>query len=132
MKKEFKTRTELTKFDEDLGLVMGYIIICKQDGEDYFDLHDDHIPEQAMLKAAVDFMENSRTAKEMHSGDKRGTIIFAWPMTTDIAKAFGIETPTTGLMIAMKPDDDMLEKFKSGELTGFSIGGFRGIDEEVD
>jgi len=129
---KFETRTEFTKFDEELGLVMGYIIICKQDGEDYFDLHGDHIPEHAMLKAATEFMENSRTAKEMHSGDARGTIVFAWPMTTDIAKAFNIETNTTGLMIAMRPDEEMLQKFKDGTLTGFSIGGYRGIDEEVD
>jgi len=132
MKKDFEARTEFTKFDEELGLVMGYIIVCKQGGEDYFDLHGDHIPEEAMLKAATDFMENSREADEMHTADVRGTIVFAWPMTTDIAKAFDIETDTTGLMIAMRPDEDMLAKFKSGELTGFSIGGFRGIDEEVD
>ena len=132
MNKRFETRVEIAKFDENLGLVMGYIIICKVEGEDYFDLHGDHIPEDAMLKAAKDFMENSRTAKEMHSGQGRGTIVFAWPLTTDIAKAFNIETHTTGLMIAMKPDDEMLEKFRSGELTGFSIGGFRGEDEEAD
>ena len=132
MSERFETRVELKKFDEELGLVMGFIIICKQDGENYFDLHGDHITEKAMLNASLDFMENSRTAKEMHTGEQRGSIVFAWPMTTDIAKAFDIETDTTGLMIAMRPDDDMLEKFKSGELTGFSIGGFRGEDEEVD
>lgn len=129
---KFETRTEFAKFDEELGLVMGYIIVCTKNGEPYFDLHGDHITEDAMLKAATDFMENSRTAKEMHSGESRGTIVFAWPMTADIAKAFDIETETTGLMIAMRPDEEMLQKFKDGELTGFSIGGFRGIDEEVD
>lgn len=132
MRKRFETRVELKKFDEDLGLVMGYIIICKEDGEDYFDLHGDHIPESSMLKAALDFMENSRRAKEMHTGDVSGSIVFAWPMTTDIAKAFDISTKTTGLMIAMKPDEEMLEKFQDGTLSGFSIGGFRGIDEEVN
>ncbi len=54
------------------------------------------------------------------------------PLTEDIAKAFGIDTKTTGLMIAMKPDsDDMLAKFRNGELTGFSIGGHRINDEIV-
>lgn len=129
---KFETRIEFKKFDEDLGLVMGFIIVCEKDGEPYFDLHGDHIPEDAMLKASLDFMENSRTAKEMHTGEKRGSIVFAWPMTADIAKAFEIETNTTGLMIAMRPDEEMLEKFKSGDLTGFSIGGFRGEDEEVN
>jgi phage head maturation protease len=130
--KRFEIRTELQKFDEELGLVMGYAIVCTEGGEPYFDLHGDHITEDAMLKAATDFMENSRTAKEMHTGESRGTITFAWPMTSDIAKAFDIETERTGLLIAMRPDEEMLEKFKSGELRGFSIGGFRGVDEEVD
>jgi hypothetical protein len=128
----FETRVEVSKVDDGLGLVLGYAIVCSKSGEPYFDLHGDHIPEDAMLEAAVDFMEHSRTAKEMHTGGSRGSIVFAWPMTSDIAKAFGLEVDTTGLMVAMKPDEDMLEKFKSGELTGFSIGGYRGDDEEVD
>jgi hypothetical protein len=119
------------KVDESLGLVLGWAIVCKKDGCDYFDLQEDNIPETSMLSAAVDFMQNSRMAKEMHAGGAAGTVIFAFPLTEDIAKAFGIETRTTGLMIAMKPDsDDMLAKFRNGELTGFSIGGHR-IDDEV-
>lgn len=133
LKKKFQaTNAEVLKVDSSLGLVMGYAIICKQeDGTPYFDLHNDHIPEDAMLEAATDFMLNSRVAKEMHVGGGKGSVIFAWPMTADIAKAFGLEVKKTGLMIAMKPDADMLKKFESGELTGFSIGGFRVEDEEV-
>lgn len=130
--KNFEINTEVIKVDPSLGLVMGMAIICKEDGVDYFDVQGDHIPEDAMLKAALDFMENSQVAKEMHSGEEKGTVVFAWPLTTDIAKAFGIETSTTGLMIAVRPhDDEMLAKFKSGELTGFSIGGRRITDEDV-
>jgi putative serine protease XkdF len=129
---EFAITTKICKVDDSLGLVMGFAIVCKQDGEDYFDVQDDHIPEDAMLGAAVDFMQNSRVAKEMHAGDSKGAVLFAFPLTTEIAKSFGIETKTTGLMIAMKPDNaDMLAKFKSGELTGFSIGGRRITDEAV-
>jgi hypothetical protein len=85
-----------------------------------------------MISSAIDFMQHSRVAKEMHSGESAGSVLFAFPMTEDIAKAFGIETKTTGLMIAMKPDSaDMLEKFKDGTYTGFSIGGVRLDDEEV-
>ena len=51
---------------------------------------------------------------------------------SSIAKAFDILTRRTGLMIAVRPSDKgMLEKFQLGELTGFSIGGTRGEDEEV-
>lgn len=131
--KSFELRAEVVKVDASLGLVMGHAIVCLEDGEPYYDLQGDHIPEDAMLKAALDFMEHSQVAKEMHEGDQAGTVVFAWPMTTDIAKAFGILTHKTGLMIAIRPSDSaMLEKFQLGELTGFSIGGSRLQDEEVD
>jgi hypothetical protein len=136
MTTEFRTQAQVFKVDEALGLVFGWAIVSKENGENYFDLQGDHIPEDAMLKAATDFMQNSRMAGDMHEraeGEpvESGTVVFAFPLTTDIAKAMGIETKKTGLMIAMRPDPDVLGKFKSGEYTGFSIGGNRGVDEEV-
>jgi hypothetical protein len=123
---------EVLKVDESLGLVLGWAIVCKKDGKDYFDLQDDHIPEDAMLKASADFMDGARVAKEMHQGDAKGTVLFAFPLTEDIAKAFGLETKTTGLMIAVKPHDkETLEKFRNKEYTGFSIGGYRIADEDA-
>lgn len=131
--KNFELRAEVVKVDDNLGLVMGYAIICTEEGEPYFDLQGDHVPDDAMLKASLDFMRNSQVAKEMHTGEQAGMVVFAWPMTADIAKAFGILTDRTGLMIAMAPNDKaMLEKFQLGELTGFSIGGTRIKDEEVE
>jgi hypothetical protein len=129
--KKFEKSVKVLKVDTDLGLVFGWGIICKKDGEDYIDLQKDHITEDAMLNAAADFMANSRVAKEMHTGDAAGSIVFAFPMTGEIAKAYGVETRDTGLMIAMKPDADMLERFRDGTLTGFSIGGSYGESEEV-
>jgi hypothetical protein len=122
---------KVVKVDNSLGLVFGFAIVCKVDGEEYYDVQGDHIPEAAMLEAACDFMQNSRVAKEMHAGDERGSVVFAWPLTEDIAKSFGMQVTKTGLMIAMKPDPEVLEKFESGEYTGFSIGGRRVEDEEV-
>lgn len=125
--------TEFAKVDEEQGLVLGFAIVSSVNGEPYFDVQGDHIPESSMLKAAVDFMVHSRIAKEMHDGDPVGDIVFAWPLTSDIAKAFDIQTRKTGLMIAMKPSSpELLEKFRSGEFTGFSIGGFRVEDEDAD
>jgi hypothetical protein len=118
------------KVDVEHGVVFGWAIVCKVDGEDYYDLQDDHIPEDAMLKAAVDFMAESRVAKEMHTGEAVGTHLFAFPLTTDIAKALDLTTKQTGLLIGMRPESrDVLNKFKSGEYTGFSIGGQRVVDE---
>jgi hypothetical protein len=128
----FTASAEVVKVDDTLGLVMGYAIVSTEKGKPYFDVQGDHIPDESMLKAALDFMENSQVAKEMHRGEKAGTVVFAWPMTADIAKAFGIKTDKTGLMIAMRPNKEMLEKFKDGTYTGFSIGGRRIKDEDVD
>lgn len=125
-------RARVLKVDDSLGLVMGFAIVCKEGGEPYFDLQGDHIPEDTMMKAALDFMQNSQVAKEMHQGEPVGSVVFAFPLTSDVAKSFGLTTERTGLMIAMKPNDAMLKRFQGGELTGFSIGGLRLKDEEIN
>lgn len=123
---------EVAKVNKDLGLVFGYAIVSKIGDEAYFDLHGDHIPEDVMLEAAHDFMKGDRTALEMHGGDSVGKIVFAYPMTKDIADSLGIQVEKTGLIIGMEPNEEVLAKFDSGEYTGFSIGGtaaFKEIDE---
>jgi len=127
----FRSTAKVIKVDESLGLVLGWGVVCKEGGQEYFDVQGDHIEEDALVEAAAEFMEHSRVAKEMHAGSERGNVVFAFPLTTEIAKSFGIQTQTTGLMIGMRPDPEMLEKFRSGELRGFSIGGIRLEDEEV-
>lgn len=127
----FNTYSEILKVDTSLGLVFGFAIVSTEDGEPHFDLQGDHIPEDAMLKAATDFMQKSRATKEMHQGEVDGQVVFAFPLTTEIAKALDIETPRTGLLIGMKPGEEALAKFASGEYTGFSIGGRYITNEEV-
>jgi len=132
MSKTFRIDTQFEKYSEELGLALGWAIVCKEGGKEYFDLQGDHIPEESMLKAATDFMLHSRVGGDMHK-THGGEIVFAWPMTQEIAEAFGITTQKTGLMIAYKPNDPAIKaKFKSGEYTGSSIGGVRLEDEEVD
>ncbi len=130
MEETFK-RSEVFKVDTNLGLVFGFAIVSKIDGEPYFDVQGDHIPEDAMLKASVDFMAKSRQAKEMHQGDAIGEVLFAFPMTEDIAKSLGITTPQTGLLIGMRPGAEALSKFTDGTYTGFSIGGAYVTNEEA-
>lgn len=115
---------QVMKVDATLGIVFGWAIISKINGEDYFDLEGDHITETAMLKAAADFMEKSRIVGDMHVELEGGVILFAWPLTDDISKAMGIKSLQTGLMIGMKPKKkETLQKFIDGIYTGFSIGG---------
>lgn len=122
----------VAKIDEGLGLVYGFAIVCKVDGEPYYDLNIDkstgtrvpeHIPEDVMAKSAADFMMTTRPGNEMHKGADKGHFVFAFPLTTDIAKALGIQTRKTGLLVAYKPPPAVLEKFRDGTYTGFSIEG---------
>jgi hypothetical protein len=118
------------KVDDDLGLVFGWAIVSTEDGEPYYDTQGDWIPEDSMLKASADFMAHSRVLGDMHQTAEGGAVVFAFPMTAEIAKAFGLVTKTTGLMIGVKPASaETLAKFKSGEYSGFSIGGRRILDE---
>ena len=132
----FTKDCEFCKVDDALGLVFGYAIVCNVDGEPYYDLQGDHITEKAMLDAACDFMLHARVAKDMHDKNpdrpgQQGTVVFAWPMTAEIAKAFDLDVKHTGLMIAMKPNDPhVLKEFRDGKRTGFSIGGTRIADQE--
>lgn len=129
--KELEVR--ISKVDEDLGIVFGYAIICKADGENYFDSQGDHIPEDAMLEATSEYMSGKRVAKDMHVGGSVGQVVFGFPMTAEIAKALDIEVQKTGFIVGMKPfEEDMLQKYANGWYTGFSIGGKRIHDEKAD
>lgn len=131
-------KAEETTADPKLGLVFGWAMVTAEKNErgvfePYFDLQGDNITDKAMLKSSMDFMLGSRTHKAMHDGEKVGTVVFMFPLAKDIANAFGLETKKTGLMIAVKPDtQDLLAKYESGEYKGFSIGGKRVLDEEID
>lgn len=124
--------------NEEKQVAFGWAIVSKVDGEDYYDLQNDHIPEDAMLEASIDFMENSRVAGDMHTKEqdgvkKAGSVLFAFPLTTEAAKALDITSKNTGLMIGMKVTDrEVWKKIKDGTYTGFSIGGLRITDEEVE
>lgn len=129
---DFEIRSNLTKIDDSLGLVFGLAMVNTIDGEDYFDLQGDNIPEEAMLKAATDFMAKSREVREMHQDTRVGEVLFAFPLTRELAEAYEIQTRKTGLLIGVRPSPEVLKKFRSGEYTGFSIGGKRVEQEPVD
>jgi hypothetical protein len=139
------TKAAVLKVDEGLGLVFGWAVVCTEKGEDYFDLNVDrdgphkgkripeNIPEDEMLKMALDFSENTDCpGNEMHDGPNIGKHVFLFPLTADIAKALNIVTEKTGLLIAYKPSPEVLAKFKSGEYTGFSIEGNHVNSELLD
>lgn len=135
---DFQTSCSFLKVDETHGLVFGFAVVCTEKGKDYYDLQGDHIPDDAMLKAALGFAASDRVSGDMHAWDEDGTPIadgkalFLFPMTAEIAKALDITTKRTGLLVGMKPSKSVLQKFKNGDYTGFSIGGRRIKSEEVE
>ena len=120
---------EVKKVDETQGVVIGYGIICLQKNDKgefvaYEDLQGDHITEGGMTTACHDFMKGDRIAKAQHTGEPVGKIVEGFGVTKDIAKALGWEVPRTGFVLKMKPDSpEILEKYRKGEFTGFSLGG---------
>lgn len=126
----FQTETKILKVSTELGLIFGFAAICKIDGQDFYDADNEHYPEEAMLADTTEFAKSRRVACTMHARDaagapvKDGGVVHTFPLTTEIAKALDIQTRRTGLLVALAPDDPAtLEKARSGEFTGFSIGG---------
>ena len=121
--RQFETHCEFAKSTQH-GMVFGFAVVCTIDGQPYIDLQKDHIPDEAMLDASVDFAKSARIAGDMHLKDQDGnkiedgTVAFLFPLTADIAKSMGIASAT-------------LAKFMDGTYTGFSIGGEYVMNEEV-
>lgn len=123
----------VNKVDDRLGIVFGYAIVCQEGGHDYYDTQGDFIPEDSMLRACANFMAGPRTAKAQHAGGRIGQVVFGYPLTKDIADALGVTVQRTGFVVGMKPDSrEMLDRFANGEFTGFSIGGRRIADTDMD
>jgi hypothetical protein len=131
--------TKILKVDDGEGIVYGWAVVSKIDGRPYYDLNIDlegpyagqrvpeHIPEEALAKCALGFVDGGAPGNEMHEGPNVGDFPFVMPMTTELFKGlFGSsEPPKTGLIVGFRPPADVLAKFRSGEFTGFSIEGSR-------
>lgn len=137
---------DVVNLDAEHGLVFGFAIVCTKDGEDYYDLNVDvegihkgkavpeNITEDAMFKAWVDASEAGvqMAGNVQHDGPDSGSYYSMFPLTGEIAKALDIDTKMTGLLVAYKPVPEVLEKFKDGTITGFSIEGARIEYEETE
>lgn len=109
---------------DELGVVFGWGLVCTEKGVPYYDTQGDHIPEDAMLKAVTEFMLGDRLAKVMHRGPGVGKVVQSFALTTELAGLYGLPAEKTGWMVGVKFDDpEIVDAFRSGKLTGFSLGG---------
>lgn len=118
---------QIVKADDEQRVVWGWVSVATEKGEKVYDSHGDHIPMEELEKASVDFMLKHRVGKVMHVGGKTSDVIGCVPLSSDLAKALGIDADREGLIMGFRVnDDDVWDSVKKGELPAFSIGG-RGI-----
>lgn len=131
-KVEASLQGRVNKVDSSLGIVFGLGIVCltrtdkAAKHEPYFDLQNEHIPESVMLKAVTEFMRRGAPMDAMHDEVKVGKVLFSFPATREIAKGQGVnDADQYGWWVGVECDSpEILAKYKSGEWTGFSIGGW--------
>lgn len=121
---DYQLHGEITKADDSQRMVWGWASVISENGVPLEDRQGDVIEADTLVKAATDFMFSVRTTKQMHVGGKVGEFVHSFPLTADIAKAFGIQCDKEGWIVACKIlDEAVWQKVKSGELRAFSIGG---------
>ncbi len=127
-KSDWHLTVPVSKVDGELGIIYGWASEIETNGEIVTDTQGDRITEHDMLKAAHEFMLNSRVGGLMHAdGVTGGDVVESLMFTRDLQKALGIDLKKVGWLIAYKPRDQRtLELAKSGALSAFSIGG-RGL-----
>jgi hypothetical protein len=129
----------IIKAEAEQPLVYGWGSVCKvrdSAGQfvDYWDTDNESFPEDVTEKAWRGFMKNARHMDVMHDEKPMGRVVYAMPMTEEIAKSFGVldSLKQTGVMVGVEvTDPEVLGKFRSGEYTGFSIGGSARFDDAV-
>lgn len=128
---EFTFAYEFAKYDDVHNVVIGWAVVCKVNGKEYFDTQGDSFTEDAAFDAALAFAEQGAVAKVMHQGEQVGHMRFVIPLTTEVIKSIGIlpdgvEPAKTGVLVGFKPYEKnlgLITLFKNGTLKGFSVGG---------
>jgi cation transport regulator len=119
----FKASVEVTGVDESLGIVFGWGMVTEVNDQPYYDLDNQHIPDDLMVKSTSDFMVSARVSNDMHTPVDIGMVVHSFPLSKDIAVSMGVSSVIKGWMVGVKPTPAILAKFISGEYTGFSIEG---------
>lgn len=120
-KKKLNIVVKAESVNEDLGLVFGWAVVSTIKGKKYFDLDNEHIPLDVIIKAVMK-APGRIEARDMHGLKKEGDLVFALPVLNkgDIMSKSG----KTGLYIVNHYDNkEIIKQFMRGERTAYSIGG---------
>lgn len=124
MTEDVTKTADILKVDTERRIVWGWASVCTMKGETVTDLQGDRIAPAQMEKMADRFMRSARAAKAMHYGDDVGEVIHSFPMTKELADAFGIQSEREGWITGtyVKSDEEW-DKVRNGTYKGLSIGG---------
>lgn len=128
---DFEISVEFQKasIDDDLRLVGGFAYVAKRDGELLVDSQGDSIEPDVLRDAVHEFMKGSRTLGVMHFRKADGTPVSGGQIVEMAVFAGdfrppGMDPNIDALWIVAKVDDDFAwARVKSGDFSGFSIGG---------
>lgn len=122
---------EITKVDDELGVVYGWASVTTVKGKLVEDSQGDTVETTEMVKAAHEFVSDARVAKVMHDGSQVGEIVESLVFSEDIQKALGVDLGLEGWFIGMRvTDESILKRARDGDLPMFSIGGMA-VSEDV-
>lgn len=120
---EVKASYRVIKTDEALGVVIGMSIVTSVDGVPYSDLQGDEVQESDLLKTVVEFMESGAPTDTQHNREQDGRVVLSWVFDKETNEAMGVTSRKHGWATGLKVSPETFAKFKSGELSGFSIDG---------
>lgn len=121
---DIELSVEITKVDSDKRLVYGWASVIEVNGEPLVDRHNDIISEDELVKAAHNFIRESRRGDFMHEVQGVSEIVESFCFTKDVQKALGIDLGKVGWMICTYVHNDAAwDAIKKGLFPAFSIGG---------
>lgn len=127
---DFTLSGDIAKTDDELRVVWGWSSVTVDKGRPVVDLQGDIIDTADLQKAVWDFMDSDRVSAVMHGRDadgqpvRTGRVVDSIVITSDLAKALGMDPSREGWLVGVKIEDDAVWKgIKDGTYTMFSIGG---------
>jgi|SRR6185437_9495390 len=123
-KQDFTLAVDFTKTDDELHVVYGWASVSTIGDDHLMDLQGDKIAVPDLVKAAHDYVTNSRTGGDLHEVMGIGRVVESLVFTPEVQKSLGIDLGKVGWMIGMHvTDEGVWKRVKDGELKAFSIGG---------
>ena len=118
-------RTRIVKIDKSRRIVYGWANVITESGVPVEDADEHIIRPGELVKFTTEFMIGDRIGKTNHAGDPTHMVVHSFPLTYELAKALGIETPDEGWLVGVYVHDaDTMARVESGDLVAFSIGGY--------